>query len=265
MLDKDAIYNTDGTICDNPDDTTGWIDMQDVPVTHEYVVDSKELGHWETVKEYPETGGKIVEWRVDAAEQGHWRTTTAEGESVSGFQVPDDWPREQAIFSVWHKRVYTPYTDEELAQYEQQHAEAQATSARTAQLEAATMLCVRTFAASFADEQLLSISMLFPDWEVGGVYAEDDIVRYAGQLYRALQASTGEAHNPPDAFTSGWKRIGDPDPSGIFPWVQPLGATDAYPIGDKVTHNGKTWVSVCDSNVWEPGVYGWNELTEVSA
>ena len=35
------------------------------------------------------------------------------------------------------------------------------------------------------------------------------------------------------------------------------GAHDAYNIGDKVTHNGKTWVSDVDNNVWEPGVYGW--------
>ena len=31
-------------------------------------------------------------------------------------------------------------------------------------------------------------------------------------------------------------------------------------IGDKVTHNGKTWVSDIDNNVWEPGLHGWTEL-----
>ena len=24
--------------------------------------------------------------------------------------------------------------------------------------------------------------------------------------------------------------------------------------------NGKTWVSLADNNVWEPGVYGWTEV-----
>lgn len=43
-------------------------------------------------------------------------------------------------------------------------------------------------------------------------------------------------------------------------WVQPE-STNAYMRGDKVTHGGQTWVSTCDNNVWEPGVYGW----EVSA
>ena len=25
------------------------------------------------------------------------------------------------------------------------------------------------------------------------------------------------------------------------------------------THGGKTWVSAIDNNIWEPGVYGWEE------
>lgn len=36
-------------------------------------------------------------------------------------------------------------------------------------------------------------------------------------------------------------------------WVQPSGATDAYPLGAEVTHNGKAWVSKVAANVWEPG------------
>ena len=30
--------------------------------------------------------------------------------------------------------------------------------------------------------------------------------------------------------------------------------------GDKVTHNGLRWISEADSNVWEPGVYGWTNI-----
>ena len=46
-----------------------------------------------------------------------------------------------------------------------------------------------------------------------------------------------------------------------FPeWRQPTGAHDAYSKGDKVSHNGKHWVSDVDGNVWEPGVYGWSEV-----
>ena len=43
------------------------------------------------------------------------------------------------------------------------------------------------------------------------------------------------------------------------PWVQPLGAFDAYPRDWVTPHKGKTWVSLVDENVWEPGVYGWTK------
>lgn len=58
-----------------------------------------------------------------------------------------------------------------------------------------------------------------------------------------------------------WTRIGNPLEE--FPeWVQPIGAHDAYEAGPKVSHNGKKWVSTAPANVWEPGVYGWEEYSE---
>lgn len=44
-------------------------------------------------------------------------------------------------------------------------------------------------------------------------------------------------------------------------WKPPTMALDVYKTGDTVTHNGKTWVSVNNDNVWEPGVEGWNVVT----
>lgn len=72
----------------------------------------------------------------------------------------------------------------------------------------------------------------------------------------------------PDAYPTGWKLDGEgggseepEEPGGeTYPeWVQPTGAHDAYSKGDRVSHNGKNWVSDADGNVWEPGVYGWTE------
>ena len=47
-------------------------------------------------------------------------------------------------------------------------------------------------------------------------------------------------------------------------YVQPLGSHDAYKIGDKVTFNGKRYVSLIDNNVWTPTAYpqGWEEVGE---
>lgn len=50
-----------------------------------------------------------------------------------------------------------------------------------------------------------------------------------------------------------------PDSSTVPEWEQP-DSTNPYAKGDKVTHNGKTWISTADGNVWEPGVYGWEEV-----
>lgn len=43
-------------------------------------------------------------------------------------------------------------------------------------------------------------------------------------------------------------------------WRQPVGAHDAYIAGWTVTHNGTRWVSTLASNVWEPGVTGWDPI-----
>lgn len=136
--------------------------------------------------------------------------------------------------------------------------------AATSQLTLADQLrraaAIALGAASVSDEHALGISLVFPDWEVGTAYATGDIVRHGGGLWRALQASTGEEQYPPEAFIAGWKRVGEPDADGTMPWSQPLGAADAYAEGDVVTHDGKTWVSDIDGNVWEPGAYGWSEV-----
>lgn len=43
-------------------------------------------------------------------------------------------------------------------------------------------------------------------------------------------------------------------------WVQPTSATNAYPQGWTVTHDGKEWVSLTPANVWIPGQSGWREV-----
>ena len=49
-------------------------------------------------------------------------------------------------------------------------------------------------------------------------------------------------------------------PLGFVPeWVQPEGAHDAYPNSVWVWHNGVTWRSLQDANVFEPGVASWRE------
>lgn len=99
----------------------------------------------------------------------------------------------------------------------------------------------------------------FPNWQPDVSYSQNNIVGYNEKLYRCNQSHTSQTDWAPDAAVSLWKQIGDPTVE--YPeWSQPLGAFDAYAAGAKVSHNGKNWVSTVDNNVWEPGVYGWNEV-----
>lgn len=112
---------------------------------------------------------------------------------------------------------------------------------------------------SATDEQALDAPNVYPEWNGNAVsYAVNDRVLYEEKLYRCLQAhESQEQWNPVDA-SSLWAKVLIPGPY-IPEWEQPS-STNPYMAGDKVRHNDKTWVSTIDNNVWEPGVYGWNEV-----
>lgn len=102
---------------------------------------------------------------------------------------------------------------------------------------------------------------LFAEWAYPVAYTVGQLRRHNGTLYKCVQAHTSQADWTPDATASLW--IVAADPAEEWPaWSQPFGAHDAYAKGDKVSHNGKHWISTADANVWEPGVYGWTEVTE---
>lgn len=80
---------------------------------------------------------------------------------------------------------------------------------------------------------------------------------YEGLLYEVIQAHTTQTGWEPPNVPALFKRVWTEE----YPeWVQPTGSHDAYAKDDKVSHNGKKWVSTVDGNVWEPGVYGWEEI-----
>lgn len=111
---------------------------------------------------------------------------------------------------------------------------------------------------NLTDEIALQTIAIFPRWEIGKDYTVGERVRFAGELYKCLQAHKSQSDWSPDVAVSLW----GPVRVGIPEWVQPTGATDAYSKGDKVKHNNKIWVSDVDNNVWEPSVYGWAEVSE---
>lgn len=112
---------------------------------------------------------------------------------------------------------------------------------------------------SLEDEDALKGVELFPKWTEGEAYTIGDRVSYRGILYKCLIAHTAQADWTPTDAVSLWARVLIPDPEDIPDWVQPE-STNPYMMGDKVRHLSKVWISTIDYNVYEPSVYGWDEV-----
>ena len=111
---------------------------------------------------------------------------------------------------------------------------------------------------SLTDEDALQAVELFPQWVIDHAYAVDERLQYNGVLYRVVQAHTSQADWTPDKTPALVVVV------SLAEWpefVQPTGAHDAYKKGDKVTFEGKHYISLIDGNVYSPTAYpaGWQE------
>lgn len=111
---------------------------------------------------------------------------------------------------------------------------------------------------SLADEDALQAVELFPQWVTGHAYALGERLQYKNVLYRVVQAHTSQADWTPDITPALFVVV------SLDEWpefVQPTGAHDAYKKGDKVTFEGKHYISLIDGNVYSPTAYpaGWQE------
>ena len=114
------------------------------------------------------------------------------------------------------------------------------------------------------DAEALKVKMLYKQWnkQIDKPLEVGEYIQYQDVLYKVLQAHTvQEAWTPTNAPSLFAKVLIDPTGETILDWEQP-DSTNPYMKGDKVIHNGKTYVCTIDNNVWEPGVYGWEEITE---
>lgn len=164
-------------------------------------------------------------------------------------------------------REVTWYDTQQELKQEVQEAEKEAQDA-TEQAEQAqeAIIMTRDF---LPDVIALTVPHIYDEWNPNGIlYTGKDkateerpasIVGRNGKLYRCLQSHTSQENWKPEAAPSLWVEIADPTEE--WPgWKQPSGAHDAYQKGEKVSHNGKHWISTAENNVWEPGVFGWDEV-----
>lgn len=133
-------------------------------------------------------------------------------------------------------------------------------AARQNSVEVATSVAFVTLAenGTIDDVTATEHTDLFSTWAEQISYKAGDLRQYNEVLYRCVQAHNSQADWTPDVSASLWSKVGDPTEE--YPeWSQPIGAHDAYALGDKVSYDGKKWVSIVDGNVWQPGIYGWEE------
>lgn len=110
------------------------------------------------------------------------------------------------------------------------------------------------------DEHAFEAPAVYPEWKENAVYAVGERVLYNGVLYKIITAHTSQSDWTPDVANSLFAKVLIPDEETIYEWEQP-NSTNPYMKGDKVTYNGKVYVSIVDNNVWSPDSYGWEEVT----
>lgn len=133
------------------------------------------------------------------------------------------------------------------------------------ELQEAAIMVAKIQAESLPEEQALQVAVLYDAWSGEAVeYKTGKYIKYEGTLYKVLQNHTSQIEWTPGTASSLYAKVLT-DPSGKnLPWEQPQ-STNPYKKGDIVTHKDKTWESLVDGNVWEPGTVGtetlWTEKT----
>ena len=118
---------------------------------------------------------------------------------------------------------------------------------------------IDTFAEKQTDETLIDNKVAFSLWRAGVHVVRKQILRFNDNLYRVNQDHTTQDDWTPDITPALYTKISLEE----YPeWVQPTGAHDAYNKGDKVSDEGKHWISEMDGNIWKPGTVAgaWSKI-----
>ena len=247
---------------------------------HEAVPEVKEEGHY-----YPKTFYFMDGTKYDVTVEGEndpCVQPNEDGVSFTYIAPEGEEPREykgcdvKYIIDVEHEDAkeawdeyediqrYKLYTEEQLREQATAKAEAERKQNLNIQTMSLMSRMIAPMTLEMTDEEVQDFSLIMPEFVAGNEYENKAVINYKGNLYRAIQAvpaSVTQTYTPDQANTY-WKRIGNPNEEGVYPWSQPYGATDCYQIGDKVTYQGKTWECTVANCVWAPGVYGWKEVGE---
>ena len=120
-------------------------------------------------------------------------------------------------------------------------------------------LILNNVLTSATDAQAYSMRYVYPVWSSDSVeYKKDERLMYNDKFYKVLQNHTSQESWTPDAASSLFVEISDPNVE--YPeFKQPTGSHDTYQKNDKVTYKGKKYISLINNNAWSPDDYpaGW--------
>lgn len=145
----------------------------------------------------------------------------------------------------------------------QAYLDTQATESAKNEAQSTFNEVAKNYTLTYAtDEDAYKMRYLYNDYEVGKDYKQGERFMHDGKFYKVLQDHTSQEDWTPSTAVSLYVEI--TDPSEAYPqWKQPTGAHDAYSIGDKVSHEGKKYISQIDANTTTPGAdERWWKLEE---
>lgn len=90
-----------------------------------------------------------------------------------------------------------------------------------------------------------------------------DTCSYSGAVYVCVQGHRALPGWQPPAVPALWRLVRAAGETGVPAWRQPLGAHDAYQVGDRVNFEGAIYESIIPNNVWSPSAYpaGWKSVS----
>lgn len=126
---------------------------------------------------------------------------------------------------------------------------------------------VEDMAQEVPDNRASHFSTFYPLWLPDNEYSKagfkvrDD----RGVVYSLITPHMSMIGREPATTPALWAKVLTSDDGVPLPWEQPIGSTNPYGLGDRVTHKGWIWESESTNNVWEPGALGapWKQIEEV--
>lgn len=177
------IFDENGIEIASPDLEKGYLKNDRLLIKHHEAVEAvEEVGHWETVAEYP-NGGKDVAWIVD----------------TPGVEAAEAWDEHEDILR------FIPYTETELKLRAYERAREPLSEMEVLKI----LLAEQVNTLTVDDKTALRMLHFYPEWAEGVAYTVGLKVQREGKLWRVVQAHTSQTGWEPENVPALWEQINE--------------------------------------------------------